>query len=224
MPDVVTRVPLSVATAPFTAHEAFLALARAQRRRPEIMGNSTRQNPMLFRAMGLFTMLAMHVGDLTHRICEYGTDREMGFGSVSEKVDRIIRNMDPVYEFRENVSVNIANNYENARREGSFSGTPEEYMEGFRIAALSYSEAHAALTVWNAAQFHAREAAVCLGRLDYDAALSHVATLSARLSSGRTSWSDWARVVTLGPDGSPMAYDPEMAEPEPGEEAPRRYI
>lgn len=186
---------------------AFAGLARAQRGLPEAMAVSMRANPGLFNATGAFTYLAEHVGDLTHRLTEGGGEW-CGFGcsTVWEKVSRALRYFRNGHGLAREMETNLRNNHTCREEDGRTTLTLAEFTAEFAKGAKRYADAHAALPVWNEAQWHAREAAVALGRHDHRELKRHLEALEARLLLGRDSWELWAGEVTLR-DGLPVPFE-----------------
>ena len=182
---------------------AFRELARAQRGLPEAMATSIRRNPHLFHATGVYTLLAEHVGDLTHRMTEHGGLRaDCGFGAVAEKVARGLRYARDADEaLADNVGRNIRNNYGCRVEDGRATGTFGEFKAEFLAAAQAYADAHASLAVFNDAQWHAREAAVCLGHMDFGGLVRSLEVLERGLLQGRDAWCAWAGAATVGVHG-----------------------
>lgn len=143
-----------------TALSLFHTLANNQRGRPEALATSPGTNPGLFNASGLFTWMCEHVGDLTHRMSEAYCDRlAYGIEAVTEKVRKAMRYLTNNYGFMREVKDNLHGNFE-YHQKNDWDGFVEQWEAG----ADAYADAHAKLTVWNEAQWHAREAAVALGR------------------------------------------------------------
>lgn len=168
---------------------AFESLAKAQRQgRPEILATSMRSNPSLFHGMGLFTMLAEHVGDLTHRMCNHPIETQCGFATVTEKVERATRYLTGGYYgggWEKDVAENVKSNYSVAKEKGT-NLSFEEYVEQWQEGSQLYGAAHKKLMVYNDAQKHARDAAVSLGYHQWDEARSHIAALKKHLTDEAT--------------------------------------
>jgi len=197
---------------------AFSQVADAQQGRPEILATSTRANPDMFKAAGAFSYLAEHVGDLTHRLTQHPDRTSFGYAAVGEKVRRALRYFRNGYGLPREVDGNIRNNH--VVHLDSDPG-PHLSLGDFRAAfargAALYADAHAGVPVLNAAQWHAREAAVALGRLEFDVMERHLEAIEERLDRGVDAWRDWAGQVHLR-DGAPVSYDPGVV----SSPAPRR--
>jgi hypothetical protein len=199
--------------------EAFSRLARAQRGLPERMAVSLKSNPRLFHATGVFTLLAEHVGDLTHRLTEHGgAFTGYGYQTVGEKVARALRYARSADSGEERLSANIARNVANNHmcrtEDGKTTQTLEEFHLAFVEAALAYSDAHASLEVYNPAQWHARGAAVALGRMDFAQLLQHLEVLEEQLALGQESWIGWAGSAHIQ-DGRVAVFIQPAPVPEP---------
>jgi hypothetical protein len=179
------------------ALEAFAHLGSSQRGKPEFMGTSMKANPGMFNAMGAFCYLAEHIGDLTHRMSEKYCERmNYGYGPVQEKVNRGLRYFENGYGFEREVKGNIKNNFR-IRHEENPSLTFDDFVETFKAGAKKYANAHRELTVYNEAQWHAREAAISLGDLEYNAMYGHLKALREHLEEGIPEWCDYASLVNM---------------------------
>lgn len=193
--------------------KAFSDLARAQRGRPEAMAVSLRTNPGLFNATGVFTSLAEHVGDLTHRMTEHGGDfTGFGYQTVSEKVARGLRYLRDWEVIERQVETNLGNNHHYRLEDARTTLSLAEFREEFVHAAGRYADAHAELPVWNEAQWHAREAAVALGRLRFDDMEVHLIRIDENLAPGPAHWRAWAGEASML-DGALMPFDGPVPEP-----------
>jgi hypothetical protein len=189
------------------AERRFGELAKAQRGLPEILAVSTRRNPALFNATGAFSYLAEHIGDLSHRLSDGCACTGFGFNTTREKVGRGLRYYRNGFGLEQEVAVNLRNNFR-IRREDGFALSFEQFIADFKAAAGRYAAAHAGLVVWNEAQWHGREAAIALGRCDYDRLLDHLEVLEARNNEGLAAWVEWAGTVCIADEGM-VPFDPE---------------
>lgn len=182
----------------------FRALANEQRGRPEILATSIPANPGLWNAMGAFTVLCEHVGDLTHRMGESHAE-QMGYGyeAVGEKLRRAMRYFTNGYGLAREVDDNLRGNYRYRERNDW-----DAFLAEWEHGADAYANAHSRLTVWNEAQWHAREAAVALGRRHYATMEHHLQYLKMYHDRGREAWSDWASMITVihGGEIAPFRY------------------
>lgn len=186
---------------------AFAELANAQRDLPEMMGTDPNANPGLFNATGTFTYSAEHIGDLTHRMAQKGSEGwRYGFGWVNDKVSKCLNALTRKYGFAREVEENLQSNYRFRKRTQKLTIPFKQFREEWVEAAKRYADAHSRLTVYNEAQWHAREAAVALGRLDFDKSASHLTALKAHLSSPK-KWIEYASRVTVDADGNPIPFE-----------------
>lgn len=124
------------------------------------------------RAMGggVLSVMVEHIGDLTHRMTEHA---DAGFwleDIIQEKVKRGITYLSSPYGFEKEMHENMRANK-----------TDVEKLDGL---LLQYANEHENLPVYNAAQFHGREAAIALGYKDWDKSLRHLQTLQMMLDKG----------------------------------------
>lgn len=148
--------------------QAFIALGDGQRGTPEhIMRNIQR----MFRGSGVLFLIE-HVGDLTHRLADPSGVRSGNWSpdyavpKITEMLTALKRNNYTREKFFEDIVRNGAD-------------TKKVEMEMRR-----YSEAHSKLRVYNAAQYHAREAAVELGLLNFDNTQRHLDILNRMVRAG----------------------------------------
>lgn len=197
------------------AVEAFEALAKGQRYGPpEKLGGASLYNKGI-QVSGLYSGLTEHVGDITNRMAKSWDFYHGSFGNVREKIDLGLRRLTG-NEIRGQVERNYAfmshpdrdtDGYQDSPR---FIGTLKDWITFWTTAGARYADAHAALTVWNEAQWHAREAAVSSGRLDFTAAQRHLTALHDHLGSEQ-DWITYAGQVSVA-DGQVIPYQQTMME------------
>jgi hypothetical protein len=192
---------------------AFAALGRAQRwGDPERLGGSCLDNRGI-QASGIYSLLTEHVGDLTHRMTERFESLGGQRATCADKIERGLRWL-RAHEVEGQV-----------RRNHAFASSPdrdaehaldpsrrprdvrslEEWTSWWRDAGRRYAEVHAGLTVFNHAQWHAREAAVELGFARWPEAIGHLEALSARVATP-DGWREWCGEVVVGSDGMPVPF------------------
>jgi hypothetical protein len=166
------------------AIDDFEKLAKLQRVKPEMMGNSMRTNPELFYALGQYTWMCEQVGDLTNRMAANPINSRCGFNTMTEKTNRILGCMnEPDWQgksFTERVEVNIRNNFNCAIKDGK-SIIFSDYVNGWKEASQKYALAHSELPVFNEAQALARDAAIALGNHDWAITVRNVKELHKHL-------------------------------------------
>jgi len=119
---------------------------------------------------GVLNVMVEHIGDLTHRMTEHA---ERGYwleDIIKEKVRRGIYYLAHPYGFDKEMGENMrANN------------TDAEKLDAL---LLQYANEHENLPVYNAAQYHGREAAIALGYKNWDKSLEHLQVLQNMLDKG----------------------------------------
>lgn len=152
--------------------EDFFKLANSQRGKPEIAMNN-------FQAKhgGVMNYATEHIGDLTHRMSEKATFEYAGYGFVKRKVENCLDLMTQKYGFEKEFEENIKNN---AIR---YNITEDEYREEIYFALAKYAEEHDKLTTYNKAQEAAKQAAVNLGRREYEKVIENLQELNSHLSN-----------------------------------------
>ena len=142
---------------------AFLAIADQQRGAPEhAMLRVTRT-----MGGGVLNPVVEHVGDLTHRMTEHADGGIWLEDIIQEKVKRGLRYLTDGYGFEREMLGNIRSN-----------GTDVEKLDR---QLIEYAKEHEKIPVYNAAQYHGREAAVALGYKDWDKSISHLQVLQNML-------------------------------------------
>lgn len=182
--------------------KAFVALGTAQRDLPE----TAMENAQRALGGGVLSFAIEHTGDLTHRMTEHiGEDHRgygpmsAGYGNVEEKVDKVLSTLRHGYGFRREHNENMVSN-------ANYHGVPlETYLDRAHLHLLQYAAAHRRLRVYNAAQFNAREAAVALGKEQFEDAAIHLEALARHLPN-EGDWVAYATEYKLDQRGCPLAY------------------
>jgi hypothetical protein len=153
--------------------EAFKALGSAQRGAPE----QAMLRVQRIAGGGVLSALVEHVGDITHRMshmAQYGT--VLG----REKVLKTLGWLDADYGFEREMKENIAANARYREVDAVLS------HQQISTALRAYAAAHAALPVYNEAQYLARQAAVEVGKENFNAARQALRRLSALATTEET--------------------------------------
>lgn len=170
---------------------AFQGLADAQRGAPE----HAMLRVQFANRGGILNPVVEHVGDLTHRMAQYPDShimqRDRGYELVKDKVEKTLRWMTAPYGFEREMEGNIRNNVHCGVEDGKI--TPEEepsaqlrFRAKLDAALAKYADEHAKLTVYNIVQWHARQAAVMLGRKQWAKAVGHLQALQGYLADEQT--------------------------------------
>ena len=149
---------------------AFVKMADAQRGKPESLGAGV-SNYTQF-ATGGYGDLLEHVGDLTHRLGQYGGHdgaldvMSYGFNEVEEKIRKAHGRLDP----------NAVSMWENNAKETAveIGVDPNQAVLELREHGKKYADAHRQVPVFNEMQWNARQAAISLGEMDNDAYSKHI--------------------------------------------------
>lgn len=201
---VITALPEPART---NAVKAFDKLATAQRGKPEIMGGACNGNPDIHHGTGLYTWDTEHIGDLTHRMAKgfHVTDLHCGYSMVLEKVRKALRYLRNEYGHEREIMGNVRSNYSYSKEEKGYQGTFEKFFDELKQAGRAYAEAHAALTVYNEAQWNARQAAITIGLMKFSDAENHLAALEKNLGDPET-WAAYAGLVMIDPAEQPIPF------------------
>jgi hypothetical protein len=139
---------------------AFRGLANAQRGEPELAMVRAQKELSQYPSGATLGTLMEHVGDLTHRMSQkYAEKMNWGREWVEPKVRNQLLNLQNVVDRDRMAQIPI---------------TP---------SMSRYAEEHAKLPVFNRTQQLSRDAAVALGRKDFDAAERHLTDLRQMLDS-----------------------------------------
>ena len=164
-------------------YAAFEYLADLQRGDPE----AAMLRVQFAMGGGVLNYLVEHVGDLTHRMCEYPQHIPYcGYESVKPKVDRALRLLSSTYHSRRlNLDGFEAEHMENVTNNAEYHNmSVEDFLEKrLRPTLRRYAAEHRKLPVYNQCQMLARDAAVALGEEDWKTARFFLQRLSSSLVS-----------------------------------------
>ena len=165
--------------------EALTAVADAQRGIPEMQMRYTQD----LMGGGVQSYAIEHTGDLLHRITEQGGT--FGAGFAAPKIKNLIRTLESEYghnrDFMETLRRTYSFYVEEAKRTGTPLKIPNTYekFESKVMAELdAYANFHAQLPVFNDVQKAARDAAIAVGRRDFDGALKNLKFLDGVIEEG----------------------------------------
>jgi hypothetical protein len=195
------------------ALKAFEQLCHGQRHGdPEKLGGASLFNKGI-HCSGLYAGLTEHVGDITHRMTEEFESFKGLWGNCREKVDLGISRIED-NDMERQVRANFEYRSDPERDEDAkkwkiepsrFTGSLEDFQNFWRSAGKLYGDAHAKLPVWNEAQWHAREAAVACGYMQFYAALKHLKALKSHMKNAK-DWIAYCGQVTIDAAGNPVPY------------------
>ena len=143
--------------------KAFLAIADLQRGPPEHAMLRV-QHTM---GGGVLSPVVEHIGDLTHRMTEHADAGYWLEDIIQEKVRRGLSYLTHGYGFEKEMHENMRAN--------------KTDVEKLDRLLIEYSKEHEKIPVYNAAQYHGREAAVALGYKDWDTSIVHLQVLQNML-------------------------------------------
>lgn len=160
--------------------EKFAELGRQQRDLPEITMLQCQRKI----SGGVMSYLLEHIGDLTHRMSEgvfsKNGEIEGTIEFVKPKVTRCLSAMKNKYGIGREHNDNLESNY----KYGNYDITFEEWKDEIKEVMNKYSEEHSKLTVYNPVQYAAREAAVELGKENYEKVVEHLEYLNDVIKNG----------------------------------------
>lgn len=154
---------------------------------------------------GVVSHLIEHVGDLTHRLSENTFsstgDLEGTLEFVEPKIKRALTALKNGYGFLKEHDDNLQSNYKAFKDVGHITDSFEDWNIQINEMLSDYSLKHSNLPVYNKAQYHAREAAVELGKLNVEKTIEHLETLNDIIESG-----EYLKIVSTC---EPTGYKPE---------------
>lgn len=160
--------------------EQFEDLGEQQRGKPEsAMLKATTHHS------GAWSWLVEHVGDLTHRMTQGVAEGQAGFGASKPKIERafnFLRSGQFGKTIKEAHEENIINNIKHSKLSES------EFRAKLKQLGEQYSAEHAKLPVFNEVQRRARDAAVALGKQDFETADEHITWLKNLIDKGEDAW------------------------------------
>ena len=144
--------------------EAFKAIGEQQRGEPELAMKGIAYSG----GMGIQNWLAMHIGDLSHRMTSIQS-ASGARGAMMEKIDRALGYLQDDYQGSTDTygGLEVALE-EQLRGNAEYEGVSVEDMRAnLDVALARYAEAHKALPAYNEMQRVARDAAVAWGERNY---------------------------------------------------------
>jgi len=154
-------------TFPKDVVEKFTKLGALQRGKPE----HAMINFQKYFGGGVLPFVMEHVGDLTHRMTHMIPWGNLGGEYVIEKAEKTLKTLKSGYGFRREHLSNLKNNSD------YFKIPIDEFKKHSEELAKKYTLEHQKLPVYNKAQWLAREAAVAVGKMDFDRATLFLETL-----------------------------------------------
>ncbi len=156
---------------PDDAIEAFTKTATMQR------NSDNCAETMMIKAQskigsGVMSYCIEHGGDLTHRMTHHAKHGELYPSLIEEKTVRLERVLSNKYGF-------LREHEENLVSISSFRNQDiDEIRDEFNESLKDYVASHKRIPVFNKPQWHAREAAICIGKKDVPGALVHLRTIN----------------------------------------------
>ena len=147
---------------------------------------------------GVLNPVVEHVGDITHRMSHM-----VRHGTVlgREKIIKTLRWLTNGYGFEREMQENIASN---ARARGV---PPEELKAQLTKALRIYAKAHAALPVYNKAQWLARQAAISIGLEEFNSARACLMQLE-RMATTEAAFTKHAMEYHKDAEGRLLPFSP----------------
>lgn len=191
---MVTMMKINEITLPNINNEkikSFTKLANDQRGAPESAMLKVTHDSLCH---GTYAYLPEHVGDLTHRMSEglqYGRSG-YGYGNVKEKVEIALQRLNNAYGFEREMRENQRNNYEYMVKSKGEKRSFSEVKKDFDRKTNAYADEHQKLIVYNRVQQLAKDAAISVGRQNFDKARYYLQTLKTELDKGPEHWAQVA--------------------------------
>jgi hypothetical protein len=135
---------------------AFEGIADAQRSGPE----QVMLRIQFHNVGGVLNPIVEHVGDISHRMTEHAKYGDYLQGIVLDKCVKSLRILESRYGFVREMEENNRSN-----------GTDVNQLNAL---LMEYANAHSKIPAYNPAQYAAREAAVSVGKQDWNKAIDHL--------------------------------------------------
>jgi len=124
---------------------------------------------------GVFSFVIEHVGDITHRMAQKFDWAKGQHGIVQDKVEKTLRTLESGYGFDKEMQENFESNFRFNTEQGRMPyDTFEEFEGAARGLSALYAREHSKIPVFNAPQWHARQAAIELGNWHFSKAITHL--------------------------------------------------
>lgn len=185
---------------------AFDVLANDQRGRPEEQMRYIQREVF---SPGIYNQMIEHIGDLTHRMAEEVNiiNGSAGFDYVRNKISKVGEDIIRNRNIEREIFDQFERDYNYAVSEGANLPPMNKLLQELKEESYKYARYHSDLTVYNEAQFHARESAVNIGLWYFDQARVHLSALSRMINQGPDVWSEWATRYELDESGRVIPYD-----------------
>jgi hypothetical protein len=170
--------------------EGFWKLGYDQRGKPEQLMMKAQKE----MGGGVLSQAIEHVGDLTNRMTP---NHSLGFAYEESlgKAQRILRDLKREYGFRKEAE-------ENLRNAAEYYNIPlEEYKSKVNSALDAYADAHEELVTYNPLQTLARDAAVALGRRDFEKATELLQEFVDRIPTQKDFVAEMTRGIPVAGEG-----------------------
>lgn len=149
------------------------------------------------QASPLYASLAMHVGDLMHRMFEEPIPFFKGAYAL-DKIEKTLRWLQELYGFKREVDEQIAHNFEYYQKQGKLEGmTFEQFKSNFMAKCQAFADAHKKLPAYNEAQQMAKDASIAVGEWRFNDAIR----ILKNLQSKGDDPDEWYDFLTAKPTG-----------------------
>lgn len=186
-------------TLPKSVIKAFEELGDKQRGRPE----AAMLHAQEAAGGGVLPFCLEHIGDLTHRMSHmvgWSGSPNAGYDMVADKIKKTMRMLTNDYGFEKEMLQNFKNN-------ADYRNVPiKDFTKKVDEALSKYAHEHSQLTVYNRAQWLAREAAVTLGQKKFGMTIVRLHELEKMMKTPQL-WSQHALSYRLDDKGEPIPYN-----------------
>ncbi len=179
---------------PADVEKAFIKLGNDQRALPE----TAMLKVQTAMGGGVLNPVVEHVGDLTHRMSHMAAYHDAGQEYVVDKCEKVLRYLNRPYGFEKEYKENVVTNSKHRKLE------PEAYQLRIDQALTNYANEHSKLVVYNRAQWLAREAAIEVGKQNWDMARMRLTSLL--MLADKPSWEEEAFKFTKDSAGKLIPY------------------
>lgn len=148
---------------------------------------------------GVLNPVIEHTGDLTHRMTEKIHFFKGNFDIVDKKVEKVLNILNSSYGFEREMKENFKSNA-NLRKVDI-----DDFTSRVDKGLTLYAKAHSKITVYNEAQYNAREAAVSIGKQKYNRTVLYLENLKKHLKS-KEEWENYSMQFELDNNNNIKPY------------------
>lgn len=150
---------------------------------------------------GVFSYVVEHCGDITHRMSHMAEYGRLGREYVVDKATKVLETLESPYGFVKEMGENTRNNVPHT----SPPLDEATYKTKLKELSLDYANKHSRLVVYNKPQWLAREAAVALGKWEFNRAEKYLKDL-LKIANNANEYEEQASSVVRDSNGNIKPY------------------